>query len=182
MAVLSGKWQFKDSIDLTAEAFEEIVDFTAVVLQEGSLYTICCTEFIYAPSKVEAVKYNIDFAIPIDKEAWKLPMKQPTYSNAPSWDLVCWLDEGFRTVDFGAAGQEVSDTFYTFVTSNAVPVTEEIPAATISYNGATIASLLPGQTATLHCADARMASDVVVQAGNGSGINPASYEGAVTML
>jgi len=55
---------------------------------------------------------------------------------------------------------EVSAEFLEWFTANAEPI---IPAATITYNGSTIASLLHGQSATLKCAGKKMEGDVVVE-------------------
>lgn len=38
-----------------------------------------------------------------------------------------WTDEAYRTIDFGAAYQEVSDDFYNWLTANAVQLSKPIP-------------------------------------------------------
>lgn len=43
------------------------------------------------------------------------------------WDMFAWVDEAYRTIDFGAAYQEVSDEFYTWLTANAVQLSKPIP-------------------------------------------------------
>ena len=94
---------------------------------------------------------------------------------------------------------EVSDEFNTWFTANAdivndeggdeptepdEPDTPDIPsepdtpdaAASITYNGSTIASLLGGQTATLKCAGMTMESDVVVDVAEQSGGGECNHE------
>ena len=51
-------------------------------------------------------------------------------NNAPSngaYNTGTWYDEIYRTIDFGAAYQEVSDEFYTWLTANAVQLSKPIP-------------------------------------------------------
>ena len=43
------------------------------------------------------------------------------------WDMFAWDDDAYRTIDFGAAYQEVSDEFYTWLTANAVQLSKPIP-------------------------------------------------------
>ena len=44
-----------------------------------------------------------------------------------AWDSGVWINEAYRTIDFGAAYQEVSDEFYSWLTANAVQLSKPIP-------------------------------------------------------
>lgn len=49
-------------------------------------------------------------------------------SSSITYDAVndSWTDEAYRTIDFGAAYQNVSDEFYTWLTANAVQLSKPI--------------------------------------------------------
>lgn len=76
-----------------------------------------------------------------------------------------WVDEAYKTWDFGTTEQEVTDEFYAWVTANATLVEEEPAATVITYGGETIATLEAGQTATIKTADTEVDYDIVVKAG-----------------
>lgn len=91
-----------------------------------------------------------------------------------------WVNDDFKTVDFGSTEQEVSDEFYAWLTANATQQESEDDSGdssggvSITYNGSVIASLEAGQTATLPCKGKRMKGDIAVTApadsgGGGSG-------------
>lgn len=71
------------------------------------------------------------------------------------WELKALGDR--RTIDFGETPQRVSSEFYVWFTANATPQTR-----IITYNGNAIATLSPGQKATLNCAGKKMVGDITI--------------------
>lgn len=81
-----------------------------------------------------------------------------------------------QTIDFGTEPQTISAEFYSWLTANATQ-----PMASVSHNGEAIASLFPGQTATLKCAGMKMAGDVVVSVAVGGAVVE-DYDGTITIV
>ena len=85
-----------------------------------------------------------------------------------------WLDEVWRTITITGGDDATNPDLIAWLEANAKLVEEE-PAAgtTISYNGTVIATIQPGETATLECAGKQMDDNIVVEvaetSGSGSG-------------
>ena len=160
MATIKGKWVFNDAITLRGPLHKEIVNFI-------SYGDVNYTGF---EEEVITLIYSADVGLDY------------VYFSDTGWE-----DEAFRTVDFGETEQTVSDEFYTWFTANAVQeqTEPETPAesepeptdtVTIEYNGAVIASLKAGQSASLPCKDKPMRTDVVVTVPEGMGSGEAVEE------
>ena len=155
---ISGVWKFKDV--LTAGDFGLVnVNFTTTAYYAGfgdvglncdEIYHETCTT-----EKMASFAYQIISTTP-DMSSLGVTFPMPAFV----WDGEDWkLDiygEGVKTIDFGTE-QTVSTEFYNWLIANATQ-----PMASITHNGEVIASLFPGQTATLKCAGMKMDSDVVV--------------------
>ena len=162
MATIKGKWVFKDEISGT-QAVSQNISF----ISNGINYSI--------------INLVLD-------EMFGTPILY--YGNTIVFDLMGetadfegWLNDEYRTADFGSTEQTVSDAFRTFMDTYATPEAEPAPtdAVTIEYNGAVIASLKAGQSATLECKDLPMLDNVVVTVPEMGGADVPEWDGSYTI-
>lgn len=146
MATIKGKWVFNEKLNIPEAVCDYHIlnyksnggDFVEMYISNADLYGYDVVQYVpYAGSD--------------GYEVYR-------WSNFPNQD--------YRTIDFGATEQTVSDTFLTWMQANATPEAEPTPtdAVTIEYNGSVIASLKAGQTAQLHVTEKGMESDIVITA------------------
>ena len=115
---INGKWYFNSSLtfddfEITGNRMQEDVSFTSVDRSiEGDVQSTSCTNMIFEYTMYYEVYYGID-----DGSAYCV------YSDG------YWLIDEARTIDFGAAYQEVSDDFYAWLIANAIPLNQVIPMA-----------------------------------------------------
>lgn len=98
---IQGKWKFNESISMGNFLWtEQTVNFTSNGTQYSSMrYTTVSeelAELYYDSTRVKNFGY-----------------------------ITNWINEAYRDVDFGSTEQNVSDGFYTYITSNATQVEEE---------------------------------------------------------
>ena len=80
------------------------------------------SEYSFVSNGKNYIAMNASIA---DKNRFSYYYQGTSYDNA--WLNGSWTDEAYRTIDFGAAYQEVSDEFYNWLTANAVQLTKPIP-------------------------------------------------------
>ena len=169
---ISGKWKFKDvlTIPMADFDFDEQIDFSVAVDYMGQNVSAFCDRI-----EIAAVGSDEDWRLiyncitpPFDYEVYVY------WNMGRSWEDM--FGEGIKTINFGTEPQTVSAEFYNWLTANASK-----PMASITHNGEEIASLFPGQTATLKCAGMQMPGDVVVtlsdNIGGGSSVDAAAVVG-----
>lgn len=174
---ISGKWKFKDVLTAPSWGHQEVL-FTGQYDFEGTPITANFTEFIVGDTSADVgIFYRLDSTTPtVPNEVWDSLGARPPFDLVVYKDL--WLNHfgDYQTIDFGTEPQFVTAEFYNWLTANASQ-----PCASITHNGEAIASLFPGQTATLKCAGMKMAGDVVVsvaeQTGGGSGVEMSAVVG-----
>ena len=142
MATIKGKWVFNDVPKGLGNAYEE-TGLTFDFISNGINYKkIWINEA--AQSEVFYIEYD-------NTEVY-------TQENG-------WLNETYRSIDFGNADVEAHDIFYNWITANATQRVEEgSTTVTVTYNDNVIAIIEGGQTATLNCAGKKMASDISITA------------------
>ena len=113
---INGKWYFNSSLtfddfEITGNRMQEDVSFTSVDRSiEGDVQSTSCTNMIFEYVMYYEIYYGID-----DGSGYCV------YSDG------YWFIDEARTIDFGAAYQEVSDEFYNLLTTNAVQLSKPIP-------------------------------------------------------
>ena len=109
---INGKWYFNETIP----EFEngDSIEYDIAFTSNGKSYM--CINCYNTPGPVDGVTmyYYVKKAGILDTE------------GDVTYDLG-WADDAYRTIDFGAAYQEVSDEFYTWLTANAVQLSKPIP-------------------------------------------------------
>lgn len=95
---INGKWYFNEVLYLKGEFTQEI---------NGVLGNDSSSVFTY-------LEYDL---------VWLYANNESVYEDSSK----TWENEAYRTIDFGAAYQEVSDEFYTWLTANAVQLSKPIP-------------------------------------------------------
>lgn len=93
-------------------------------------------------------------------------------NNTEGWsEGSSWNDEVYRTITITGGDDATNPKFIVWLTKNATQVSiEDTPSGiTISYNDTVIATVQPGETATLECAGMMMDSNIVVEAPEASG-------------
>lgn len=147
---ISGKWKFNEV--LTYAGYNEVaVNFTAAVSSGDGAIIGQCDFLTYG--------YNLNLRVvssdpDLSAMGFPLPLLLSVYN--PEEDIPWLYDVNY--IDFGAEPQSVSADFYNWLTENAVPA-----MVSITHNGTEIASIFPGQTATLKCAGMKMETDVTVK-------------------
>jgi hypothetical protein len=165
MATIKGKWVFKDTM-LVTESFREGIPFYATVKEN----IVECNTIIAWP--------DYSTTNPIVVRFGSTSGTYDFYTNSAYNINIS------RIVDFGTTEQTVTDTFLTWLTANATPEAEPIPTdvVTIEYNGAVIASLKAGQSATLPCKDLPMLTDVVVSVPDELGGSVEEWDGSIEVV
>lgn len=161
MATLKGIWVFNDEPFLSSSSTYFDVNFTS----NNSSYNQIGFDEDSASYGVISLYYN-------SQEAYTYG----SYMNG-------WINEAYKTVDFGTTEQTVDDTFYTWLTANATQqATEEeettTSAVTVEYDGAVVATIENGNKATIPIAGKKMKTDIVItvpeaESGGDSGIDSA---------
>lgn len=132
MATIKGVWIFNDD---PIEGYSNVVHQTINFISNGNTYT--SLEFTYDNEGIHQIEYG---------------------ATVIYHGYGGFTNDDYKTVDFGTTEQTVSDEFLTCMQANATPA----DAVTIEYNGTVIASLKPGQTATLFTKNKKMESDIIV--------------------
>ena len=170
MKTLKGTWQFNEVLTDYSNV-DQAVNYTCGAYSiRFQVYVRATCSRLYCSDDGELCCY-VESTVP-DLTSYgdnRYPASVIVYV-ADGWNTT-YFEIDNPCIYFGDDPQEVSDDFYEWLTTNAKPV-----MASIHYNGAAIASLLGGATATLKCAGMKMESDVVVQvaeqtvdAGSGDG-------------
>lgn len=167
MATIKGKWVFKEK--LTTPSWSTVtINFTTekVVYGYSSFYGMYYSTGNFPGLAFKAKDGSEDVTT---GNVWS--------ASSNKWNVDC----GY--LDFGTTEQTVTDTFLTWMQANATPEAEPTPtnAVTIEYNGAVIASLKAGQSATLPCKDKPMHTDVVVSVPEGLGGSVEEWDGSYTV-
>lgn len=181
--IKAGTYRFNDVLTDTAVELSADVNFTVAVSAYGMYEgTAHCDNITVNADYVDdtgselanTMRFNV---LELDPafEYLQTPVQLLMYQTA-IWDRETiggiWetdsYSEGIKTITI-PKDTEVSAEFAEWFGANAVEVVEETPAATITHNGEEIASLFPGQTATLKCAGMKMAGDVVVSVADNVG-------------
>lgn len=74
-----------------------------------------------------------------------------------------WLNEAYRTVDFGETEQSVSDTFYSWFTANAAQQVTATVLAKIKYGEEELGDLVAGKKAVVKVKGTEMDEDLVIE-------------------
>ena len=106
MAKIKGIWVFNDEIEVYLVKTQS-VNFSS----NGVNYTVMELFHITIDPEPTGLKYG-DTDVYFD-----------TWEDAPHW-----VDDAYKTVDFGSTEQDISEDFYTWLTANAVMQEEEKPA------------------------------------------------------
>ena len=161
--IKAGTYRFNDVLSVPSGGADSgVFDFTTealgYIVHCNNLYAGVRPELTYvvdsAPSELEEYLGSLGIALP--------------------FPFLVFNGERWSFTEYGVAiktiivpyDQDVSDEFEPWFTTNAKRL------STITYNGATIATLNGGQTATLKCKGMKMESDIVVEvpeSGGGSG-------------
>lgn len=167
---ISGKWKFNDVLSY-AGAKTEYVNFTASVPVADMVIVGQCDCIAYGYNlSINVVSSDPD----ISAMGFPLPLALSVYD--PEADIPWEYDLNY--IDFGTEPQTVSAEFYSWLIANATQ-----PMASVSHNGEEIASLFPGQTATLKCAGMKMATDVVVSVAEQKAVEAVEdYDGTITIV
>lgn len=104
---INGKWYFNETLPVETEGANQEVKFVSNRKEYDGIRRYYGTKYGYT------VEYN-------------LPEDSPAVFRIDG-DDVWWVNEAYRTIDFGAAYQEVSDEFYSWLTANAVQLSKPIP-------------------------------------------------------
>lgn len=199
---VSGVWKFKDvltqggvngayaNIDFTVTCDLNIPAMPAYGFGGYSgTHIFTCTCISQEPNETGVGSVSFDFetaepALPDSLAALGISVPSTKYvyqaNAAPNgWDdYASMMGEGIKTIDFGTEPQIVSAEFYNWLTVNATQ-----PMTSITHNGEAIASLFPGQTATLKCAGMKMAGDVVVAVAEQEVVEAVEdYDGTITIV
>ena len=170
---ISGKWKFKDVLTVPSfvsavEAFNQPVQFeTSGSISIGET-GLCLGQGVQSWNNISFC-FDADNNLQICYESDDF-IGIPHYTAQDGFNAfsILFENEDFKgygkTIDFGAEPQTVSAEFYNWLTANASQ-----PMASITHNGEEIASLFPGQTATLKCAGMKMVTDVVVSVADNVG-------------
>lgn len=136
--------------------FELFVSGTESSSEEGTYWILDYKDAVVTskPYDAEVINFAGDMFFDVNE----------AYSSFNGWHDFGDLRGLLQTIDFGTEPQTVSAEFYEWLTANATQ-----PTATITYNGATIATLNGGQTATIKCAGNKMKSDIVVEVAEQTG-------------
>lgn len=143
MATIKGKWVFKDIPKGFGNAYEYTnwaIGFTCNGAGYGTI------------SVNEAAQLEV-FSIEYDSTE--------VYNNDNGW-----INEAYRTVDFGSVEKDVNDIYYNWLSANATQQAAPEPeaptnAVTAQYKSQTIA-IEAGKTATLHTSGQKLTEDVVI--------------------
>jgi hypothetical protein len=149
---ISGVWKLNDSLVFSQGDIEESVNVSVDLTYEG-VKCVAFVDTIYVDADAKEVSGN---SYRVEPEGTTLEEGIGFGYFNGSWDWETWGDV-VNVFDFGTEPQPVSAEFYEWLTANAVQ-----PVATVTYNGAVIANLFDGQTATLKCKGKKMESDIVV--------------------
>lgn len=168
---VSGKWRFNDVLTQYGDAgvtYEIPVSFKAIVNGDVPVEVTCnkmVALYVLQPSVEMMLMYGVSAMNPDISPSLgtELPADFYVYNNG--WHTADF-SEGIKTVDFGTEPQTVSSEFYDWLAENAVQ-----QSAFVWYNGATVARLFGGETATLKCAGMKMETNVVVEALGKGGAN-----------
>lgn len=104
---INGKWYFNETLPGETEGANQEVKFVSNRKEYDGIRRYYGTKY----------GYTVEYILPEDSPA----------VFRMDGDDVWWTDEAYRTVDFGAAYQEVSDEFYAWLTANAVQLSKPIP-------------------------------------------------------
>lgn len=63
---------------------------------------------------------NFDSILIENAKPWSMVYRNSSDEVGAYWEGDGWLDEAYRTIDFGTTAQEVSEEFYAWLTANAV--------------------------------------------------------------
>ena len=107
---VNGKWYFNETLNDIALLN---VNTTVSFLSNGTEYVALLITNMMGNRTLEYGKEGYNFATGRGLDT--------------AYDVTAFTDEAYRTIDFGAAYQEVSDEFYTWLTANAVQLSKPIP-------------------------------------------------------
>ena len=93
MATVQGVWKWNDTLNIILDTVDDTVNFTSAGAQ-----------FIAIRLEPGGMSYE-------DSTEWK--------QAASVKGTTSWLDEGYKTIDFGTTPQTITDGFYTYLTANA---------------------------------------------------------------
>lgn len=182
---ISGVWKFKDVLtapdpNVATVKVEANVNFTVEVQSPmvGNFTAYCNCMMFSGNGENRAVigGYQIESTNP-DLSGYGVEYPWGVNVYYGRW-FVEDTGESIKTIDFGTEPQTVSAEFYNWLTANATQ-----PCASITHNGEAIASLFPGQTATLKCAGMKMAGDVVVAVAEQEVVEAVEdYDGTITIV
>lgn len=174
MATIKGKWVFNEILTEPTSFFSQSVNF----ITDASN-----TNYIGFDISISLGDTYLYYLVEGGKSSYyKFGIGWTAVNNVYAW----------RTVDFGSTEQEITSDFAVWFTANAVAdggyidMSPVLPtdAVTIEYNGAVIASLNAGQSATLPCKDKPMHTDVVVSVpeGLGAGEVVEEWDGSIEVV
>lgn len=91
------------------------------------------------------------------------------WSEETGYASCGWNDESYRTITITGGDDVTNPDLITWITANAVPAEDEPSGTVVSYNNTVIATIQPGETATLECAGMKMDGNIVIEAAEASG-------------
>lgn len=147
MATIKGTWLFNEVITPPTQEIKQKIIYS----------------FPEQPISDFAEGYNITFRTNGSMSFSYKNLEGGLVGNNSIYYNAVWASSKYRTISFGSTDQEVSDEFYAQFTANATSLDEpEATAAVITYNGATLATLEAGQTATIKTAETEVEHDIVI--------------------
>ena len=162
MPTLKGIWKFNNTITMDgwaagADALKEYINYTSYQSASVPQYKYIGFNLQhYTYSNGSGTLDNLQFL----KTSTTADMSYSWGKRSVDSYSLGWQYQQRRTIDFGETEQTVSDSFYNWFTANATTDTK------ISYNGKLIASIAPGQTATVKCGGKRAADNIEVAFGS----------------
>lgn len=144
MATIKGKWVFNESIE-DAQAVSQNVSFSSNTILYSTMY-------VSLSSMAGTPVLHYDEEIVFDLMGFDA-------------DFRGWKGDTYRTVDFGATEQTVSDTFLTWITANATPEAEPIPTDKVSvlYKGELIGKIEQNNEGVIGCTGETMEDDITIR-------------------
>lgn len=119
---INGKWYFNEVFPYEDAGMGHDVFHKINFISGGSEYDEIQVQYYNGLGANESVILNYN----LWRDATIIPIKA-TESYSRNYGSGGWHDEAYRTIDFGAAHQEVSDDFYNWLTANAVQLSNPIP-------------------------------------------------------
>lgn len=168
--IKAGTYRFNDVLSAPSAMIDQSVNFNVDVvnvLGDGLEYTAVCSDI-----HVESIGMGMSVSSTIPENT-DLPGEYAVYFFQDTGYGTGWMPyygDEVQTITV-PEDSEVSTEFYEWFTANAKRL------STITYNGATIATLNGGQTATVKCDGKKMESDVVVEVAE----TPESFEPSGTI-